>query len=124
VNNTNHGDPYVFHTGDNPVTAGVRASSIFRSILATFVIAFSFFAWVAFATVPPPNPWMMGEVAFTRILIMYGVILGGSLIVCVSAPIADWKLKLKIFRWLALPCAALLIVLVVRGLLGYPLSMG
>lgn len=106
------------------MTGGLGASSIFRAILAAFVVAFSVFAWVAFATVPPPNPWMMGETAFTRILITYGVTLVGSLVVCISAPIADWQLKTKTFRWLSLPCAALLIVLIGRALLGLPLSIG
>lgn len=93
-------------------------------ILAACFLAFSVFAWAVFAIMPPPNPWMMGEMAFTRILIVYGISLVGSLIVCITAAIADWKLKSSTFRWLALPCAALLTTLLVRGLLGYPLSMG
>lgn len=124
MTNSNHGDPYVSHAYDNPVPAGLGASSIFRAILAAFLVAFSVFAWVAFATVPPPNPWMMGEVAFTKIMITYGVTLVGLLVVCISAPIADWQLKTKMFRWLSLPCVALLIVLIARGMLGLPLSIG
>lgn len=117
-------DPYHINSTNNPTPASIRTSAACKAILAAFFLAFGVFAWAAFAIVPPPNPWMMGEVAFTKIMITYGVTLIGLLVVCISAPVADWQLKTKMFRWLALPCAALLIVLIARGLLGFPLSIG
>ncbi len=101
-----------------------RANRTFHAGLSGVVVAFGAFVWTAFFTVPPPNPWMMGETAFTRILILYAVAMIGSIAVCVLTLVADWRLKTNWYRWLAIPFAAYLLLVLTRAWFGLPLSIG
>ena len=103
---------------------GVRANLILRWFLALLALGFGVFVWYAFVAVPTPHPWMMGELAITKILITNGVALIGSVANCALAQFADWRLKTRLFRYASLPCAAYLIVVIVRNCLGLPLSIG
>jgi len=96
----------------------------YRWMLGAAIVAWGLFAWTIFLNVPPPNPWMMGEEAFRRIMTVYAVAIVGSLVVSVLAVAVAARYRSIGLLFAALPAAAYLLVVLIRLIWGLPISQG
>lgn len=88
------------------------------------MVAWGLFAWTIFLNVPPPNPWMMGEEAFRRIMTVNAVAIGGSIVASVLAGAVAARLRSIGLLLAALPTATYLLVVLIRLIWGLPISQG
>jgi hypothetical protein len=79
------------------------------------LLAFTFgiAVWIGFLAVPRANPWMMGEVAFTRLLILNGVMLAGSIGAVLLTAIGWHRLHSRWLLFASFPCLLYVIVIIV-----------
>lgn len=101
-----------------------RPTLTYRGMLGLVAAAWGLFAWTVFLNVPPPNPWLMGDEAFRRIMTVYAVTIGGSLfasVLAVAMAARLWSLGLVVA---AIPAVAYLLVVLIRLTCGLPISLG
>ncbi len=96
----------------------------YRWMLGAAIVAWGLFAWTVFINIPPPNPWMMGEEAFRRIMTVYAVAIVGSLVVSVLAVAVAARYRSIGLLLAALPTAAYLLLVLIRMAFGMPISLG
>lgn len=101
-----------------------RPTLTHRGMLGLATVAWGLFAWTVFLNVPAPNPWLMGDEAFRRIMAVYAVTIGGSLVVFVLAVAVAARSRSIGLLWAALPTAAYLLVVLIRLTCGLPISLG
>lgn len=96
----------------------------YRWMLGAAIVAWGLFAWTIFLNVPPPNPWMMGDEAFRRIMTVYAVAIGGSIVASVLAVAVAARYRSIGLFLAALPTAACLLLVLIRLIWGLPISQG
>lgn len=96
----------------------------YRWLLGSATAAWGLFAWTIFLNVPPPNPWLMGDEAFRRIMTVYAVAIVGSIVASVLTVVVGARLRSIGLLLAALPAATYLLVVLIRLIWGLPISQG
>lgn len=91
-----------------------RSTRGLQAGLGLLGLAFGVGVWVAFFVVPAPIPWMMGEVALARIMAVYGIAIGGSVVLALLTLILGCRLRSRWLMCSSVPCLAYLALVLVR----------
>lgn len=96
----------------------------YRWMLGSATAAWGLAAWTIFLNVPTPNPWMMGEDAFRRIMTVDAVAIAGSIVASLLTVSVGLRLRSTGLLVAALPAATYLLMVLVRLTWGLPISLG
>ncbi len=83
-----------------------------RHVPCILVFAFGVAVWLGFLVLPRANPWMMGEAALLRLIIVNGVMLAGSIAAIAVSAIGWLQLRSRWYLFASLPCLSYVIMMI------------
>ena len=81
-------------------------------MVGVLVFMFGAAVWFGSVMLPRANPWTMGEVAFTRLLVLNAAMFGGSILAILLTAIGWFRIRLGSLLFAALPCVLYVIMVV------------
>jgi len=96
-----------------PICSHAQKRGYAWRVLSVLIFAFGMAVWIGFWFLPRANPWMMGEVAFTRLLVINVVMFAGSIVAILLAGVVWFQNRPSWLLLASLPCLLYVAMIVV-----------